>query len=111
MRRRRLLVVAVLGAAALSVAPASPASADTRLPSKVRAIGSVVAQLQRKVELMELSADRYADWQTCIHGVPVSEYGDKDRQFGYRYDEVDGIRPAADRCGAPWRISSGGCGA
>ena len=32
---------------------------------------------------MELSAARYADWEACIRGVPVSEYGDPDRQSGY----------------------------
>ena len=24
---------------------------------------------------MELAAARYADWEACIRGVPVSEYG------------------------------------
>ena len=43
-----------------------------------------------KVELMEWSAARYADWEACLRGVPVSEYGDPDRQFGYAYDERDG---------------------
>ena len=42
---------------------------------------------------MERSAARYADWQACIRGVPVSEYGDPDRQFGYAYDERDGTGP------------------
>ena len=60
------------------------------LPANIRAMRSVVSELERKVELMELSAARYADWQACLRGVPVSEYGDPDRQFGYVYDERDG---------------------
>src|SRR4051812_23996828 len=40
---------------------------------------------------MELSAARYADWEACIRGVPVSEYGDPDRQWGYLYDERNGL--------------------
>ena len=40
---------------------------------------------------MELSAARYADWEACIRGVPVSEYGDPDRQSGYLFDERNGF--------------------
>jgi hypothetical protein len=57
---------------------------------QIRAVRTVVARLERKVELMEWSAARYADWSACIRRVPVSEYGDPDRQFGYAYDERDG---------------------
>jgi hypothetical protein len=50
------------------------------------------------METMELSAARLADWQACVQGVPVSEYGDPDGQYGYVYDERDGTgighRPA-----------------
>ncbi len=56
----------------------------------VRAIRAVVRSLETKVEQMQLSAARYADWEACLHGIPVSEYGDPDRRFGYGYDERDG---------------------
>jgi len=39
---------------------------------------------------MDASATRYADWESCIRGVPVSEYGDPDRRFGYLFDDRDG---------------------
>jgi hypothetical protein len=65
-----------------------PDTASTR--ANVRAIRSVVRDLENRVELMQESADRYDDWQSCIRGVPVSEYGDPDRQSGYLYDERDG---------------------
>jgi hypothetical protein len=107
MRHARRFVAASLCAAALIIAATEPAMSDgrpdaraagedspgprtTRLPAHVRAIRSVVADLEKQVELMEWSADRYADWEACLHGVPVSEYGDPDRQFGYLYDERDG---------------------
>jgi hypothetical protein len=91
----RLFAGALLGAAALTPAPAvagqdSPWPRTTSLPSNVRAIKSVVSDLERKVALMQLSADRYADWQACVRGIPISEYGDPDRQSGYAYDERDG---------------------
>jgi hypothetical protein len=106
-RAHRLLVVALVGAAALASAAGS-AGSDRRpgahaagvdspwprtdaVPANVRAIRSVVRDLSAKVELMELSAARYADWEACIRGVPVSEYGDPDRQYGYVYDERNGI--------------------
>jgi hypothetical protein len=66
------------------------AGAAGAVPAKVRAIESVVGDLEDRVALMELSARRYANWEACIRGVPVSEYGDPDRQSGYVYDERDG---------------------
>ena len=98
---RRLVAALALVTAGLILAATASATSESRTPTlraKVRAIGSEVRDLERKVELMELSAARYADWQACGHGVPVSEYGDPDRQSGYLYDERDGTglgyRPA-----------------
>ncbi len=110
MRRRLPLAGALLAAAALLFAAAGSASPDGRpriraagedspwprtpaLRPNVRAVASVVRDLEHKTELMELSVDRYAAWLACIRGVPVSEYGDPDRQFGYAYDERDGTSP------------------
>ena len=96
---RRVLAGALLCATVLVLVTAGRAGADdedspwpdTRsVPANVRAVKSVVRELERKVELMEESADRYADWESCIRGVPISEYGDPDRRFGYAYDERDG---------------------
>ena len=129
-RARRLLACAVIGAAVLVPATAGSAGEDspwprtTSLPANVSAIRSVVTDLERKVELMELSADRYADWQACLRGIPVSEYGDPDGRFGYHYDERDGTGPgfmpalAVDRESRPRREDYlflhlsrlGGCG-
>jgi hypothetical protein len=96
----------------LTVAATATATSESRtgsLAGRVASIKSEVRDLERKVELMELSAARYADWQACLHGVPVSEYGDPDRQSGYLYDERDGTglghRPAlaVDRKSRPRR--------
>lgn len=86
---RRALVPLALVCGAVLLPSAATAHAAT-LQGKVRAMKAAVGALEAKVELMELSASRYANWQTCIQGVPVSEYGDPDRQFGYVYDERDG---------------------
>ena len=108
MRRDRGRLVAagltaacLLGAASSAAAMPSPApradaaGEDSPWPdtgstaANLRAIRSVVRNLEHRVELMQLSADRYADWESCIRGVPVSEYGDPDRQSGFAYDERD----------------------
>jgi hypothetical protein len=39
---------------------------------------------------MERSAENYENWQSCLTYVPVNEIGDRDRQFGYLYDDRDG---------------------
>jgi hypothetical protein len=59
----------------------------------VRAARRELARLEREVELMEQSAEHAEDWMTCIRYVPVNEQGDRDRQFGYLYDERDGTGP------------------
>jgi hypothetical protein len=109
--RGAVAVVALLallpGAAAADEASPWPESGSAGV--QVRAVRSVVARLERKVELMEWSAARYADWRACLRRVPVSEYGDPDRQFGYAYDEGDGTGPgfmpalAVDRTSRPRR--------
>jgi hypothetical protein len=85
-RRGRLLACALAGAAVGS----APAAAVGGQRDELRAAAAAVRSLEAKVELMELSASRYADWTACIRGVPVSEYGDPDGRFGYLYDEQDG---------------------
>ncbi len=98
MRRASPLLVGALLAATLVLSGVGAAAAGedspwpptSSVPANVRAIKSVVSDLEDKVALMELSARRYANWEACIHGVPVSEYGDQDRQSGYAYDERDG---------------------
>jgi hypothetical protein len=49
-----------------------------------------VKNLEGQVALMEQTADRYAQWKTCVSWVPVNEVGDPDNRFGYNYDERDG---------------------
>jgi hypothetical protein len=118
--RSRLATFALAAAAVLVVAPAGAAIRDRagqdspwprsgELGANVRAVNTVVRQLEAEVELMEQSADRYADWQSCLRGVPVSEYGDQDGRSGYLYDERDGTGPghmpalAVDRKSRPRR--------
>ena len=100
-RGRWALAVVLAGlAAALPAGAASAEDEDSPWPEsksnrvQLRAVRQVVRRLEAKVELMELSASRYAMWEACIRGVPVSEYGDPDRQFGYGYDERDGSGPS-----------------
>ena len=104
----RLLAVAVLcGAAAaaglggLAVSDAARPKADAAgedspwprtkaLRPNMSAARRELARLTNQVELMEQSAENAEDWQNCLTYVPVNEQGDRDRQFGYHYDERDG---------------------
>jgi hypothetical protein len=105
MRKLGMLAVAIGTAVALgfggsAISDARPeAGAAGQDPSRprtnalrpnVHALRRTLANLTEQVELMELSAEGYEDWQTCLRYVPVNEYGDRDRQFGYVYDEGDG---------------------
>ena len=87
---------AALAAAALAPAISSAGEDDSPWPDggsdaeQLRAVRDVLGDLEDKTLLMEISATRYADWESCLRGVPVSEYGDHDRTFGYEYDERDG---------------------
>ena len=81
--------------------PAVAAGEDSPWPRtkavgpNVRAARRELARLERQVELMEQSAENAEDWMTCIRYVPVNEQGDRDRQFGYLYDERDGTGPGS----------------
>jgi hypothetical protein len=75
-----VVLVLVLGA------PSAAAASTTQL-------AAAVGELEDKAELMEWSADRFDAWTSCLRGVPVTEYGDTDRQYGYVYDERDGSGP------------------
>ena len=68
----------------------SPWPRTGALRPNVRVARRELKRLQKQVELMEDSAEGYEDWQTCLRYVPVNEQGDRDRQFGYLYDERDG---------------------
>jgi hypothetical protein len=84
----------VLSLCAPSVALAgeddSPWPETESTAAQMAATRSVLGDLEDKAELMDLSVARFDAWQSCLRGVPISEYGDPDRQFGYRYDERDG---------------------
>ena len=97
MTRRTVSCCAAIALAALVLVPAiSTAGDDSPWPERgseaaeIRAVRDVVRRLEERVELMELAAARYAGWETCIRAVPVSEYGDTDRRFGYVFDDGDG---------------------
>lgn len=112
----RLSMLVLLCITAQALAPAladagedSPWPDTEALRPNVRAVEREVGTLEDKVELMEQTVERHENWEQCVSWVPVSEYGDPDRRFGYRYDEHDGTaagyRPAlaVDRRSRPGR--------
>ena len=76
-----------LDAFAAERADLSTASAGPALRRQVRRLETEAKRLEAMVEIMERIARRYRAWKRCISLVPVSEYGDRDHTFGYRYDE------------------------
>jgi hypothetical protein len=100
------LTPALVCGAVLAFGFGAPAASDARPPDAVtagartnalrptvRALQREIARLEQQVEVMEESAERYEDWQTCLRYVPVNEQGDRDRQSGYLYDDRDGTGP------------------
>jgi hypothetical protein len=95
---RHLLIFALICTAALIAAaiyipdmvknaPTPPSDGPTIAQLETRA-----NNLQKQIEIMEQTSDRYAQWKTCVSLVPVNEVGDEDNLSGYNYDERDGTR-------------------
>ena len=83
--------VALLGSVAAFLA--LQAAREPPLAPSISTLERKVEDLEGKIETMEQTADRYAQWRTCISWVPVNEVGDPDNRFGYHYDERDGTGP------------------
>src|SRR5215208_3391507 len=65
--------------------------------SKVRALERRVKLLQERVKDLERMSERFDEWESCLSWVPVTEYGDANRHFGYLFGEKGvetGYRPA-----------------
>ena len=98
-----LLVVALVPGTSLvahSSAWAGP-SCSPRPPTlsgQLERLEHKAARITAMIELMEGMAARFRQAQRCISWLPVTEYGDRDHDFGYHYDERDGTdahyRPA-----------------
>jgi hypothetical protein len=91
-RGRRAFALSLLLVATLGFAP-RPGTAAAGGGEDLAALARAVGALERRVELLQLSADRWQAFASCLRSVPVSEHGDPDRQWGYVYDERDGSGP------------------
>ncbi len=84
--------------------PADGAVAARRLAgSRLEDLQARAARIGRALKPMERSGRRFRRWLGCITPLRVSEFGDPDHRFGFRYDELDGgpldRRPALARDG------------
>jgi hypothetical protein len=55
------------------------------------------ARLERIEERIEHQAERFDEWESCLSWIPVTEYGDPERRFGYLFggeEDGSGFRPA-----------------
>ena len=92
---RQFLIAAALCAAAVAwfVASVPDMLEDARVQPSAPTVPKLersINNLEGQVAAMEQTADRYAQWKTCVKLVPVNEVGDPDNTFGYNYDERDG---------------------
>jgi hypothetical protein len=83
---------------------ADGAAAGGRLAgARLEALEARAARISRDLKPMERSGRRFRHWLNCITPLRVSELGDPDHTFGFRYDELDGggldRRPALARDG------------
>lgn len=100
MRRYILVAVLVTFAVCAGQAVSVASAGDDDQPAR-RSQANVEQRLRvldKRIKLLEGSANRYERWVKCISWVRVSEVGDRDHRFGYTYEDVDGTgadkRPA-----------------
>jgi hypothetical protein len=55
--------------------------------AKVRTLKRKVEQLKERAKDLERMSERFDEWESCLSWVPVTEYGDADRHFGYLFGE------------------------
>ena len=84
---------------------ADPARAVVRPRAAGDSTPITLGELERRAERLEERADhverwteRFDEYECCLSWVPVTEYGDPERRYGYVYGEEDGgalgYRPA-----------------
>ena len=74
-------------------------------PRRLGALEHELAVLERRADDVEHAAERFDQWESCLSWVPVTEYGDPDRRYGYRFGGEDtglGYRPALAIDISPW---------
>jgi hypothetical protein len=83
--------------------PFAPTTRPRRVETQLERLLRRAQSIGRRLRPMERSGKRFRRWLHCINPVRVSEFGDPDHRFGYRYDELDGgpidRRPALARDG------------
>lgn len=72
-------------------------TADNARPIVRRVATSGLSALERRLVALEGKADkvergaaRFDEWESCLSWVPVTEYGDPEGQYGYRYGGQEG---------------------
>ncbi len=86
--------------------PGSPGTADpaklgrppaSSIRSRLRVLERRLEDLQRRSRRLDGMSERFDEWESCLSWIPVTEYGDPDGGFGYRFRSPGGesvFRPA-----------------
>ena len=86
--------------------PGSPGTADpaklrtspsSSIRSRVRALERRLENLERRAKRLDGMSERFDEWESCLSWVPVTEYGDPDGGFGYRFRSRGPSRPTGQR--------------
>ena len=69
--------------------PALTASRDT-LANRLRRLEHLVVDLTSRAPSLDRMSSRFDEWESCLTHVGVTEYGDPDGGFGYRFETPTG---------------------
>ncbi len=81
--------------------PGAPGTADpAKLPrshprARRTSLGALEKRfhtLERREARLERMAEQFDEWESCLSWIPVTEYGDPERRFGYIYEGTGGER-------------------
>ncbi len=75
---------------ALEPDPARALARGGRSKVGIGALERRLQRLERRADEVERAAERFDEWESCLSWVPVTEYGDPDGWFGYRFRDQAG---------------------
>ena len=93
--------------------PGAPGTADpaklprSHPPARRMSLGALEKRfhaLERREARLERMAEQFDEWESCLSWIPVTEYGDPERRFGYIYEVRAKIGLSAGDCGRPQRV-------
>jgi hypothetical protein len=70
--------------------PAKRAAGKAASGTNLGALERRLVHLEDRGDVVEKAAERFDEWESCLSWVPVTEYGDPDRRYGYLFGSEGG---------------------